>query len=151
MSLMKSLLACLSIAVLMSSCNKDPNERYNEICQETLECSNDAGWAKDELHTELTGTYDWKFVRAYGFGEFYSDDAYLNWTLTLNEDSTYVLNMADTAAMSGTWQLQNSWMSFTLDCQPAASTVFGQVLYCPPYLMFYSSPVDGPDHLYKKQ
>ncbi len=151
MSMIKNLLFCLSMAAILTSCKKDPNERYNEICQETLECSNDAGWIMDEFHSELIGSYDWKFVRAYGYGEFYSDDAYLNWTLTLNEDSTYVLNMADTAAMSGTWQLQNSWMSFTLDCQPAASTVFGQVLYCPPYLMFYSTPVDGPDHLYKKQ
>lgn len=147
----KYIFVFLGMAVAMSACKKDAKDRYNEICQETLECSNDAGWVMDEFHSELIGSYDWKFVRAYGYGEFYSDDAYLNWTLTINEDSTYVLNMADTAAMSGTWQLQNSWMSFTLDCQPAASTVFGQVLYCPPYLMFYSTPVDGPDHLYKKQ
>ena len=141
----------LGLALLLASCRKDTYERYNEIINDTMECSYDAGWSVNTLGDAILGTYEWRFVRAYGFGEYSSDSDFKNWTLELKADSTFILNQADSASVQGQWSLSNSWLSFMLDCQPPASTLWGEVLYCEPYLVFYSSPADGPDHLYERQ
>jgi hypothetical protein len=117
----------LGLALLLVSCRKETDERYNKIINDTMECSYDAGWSVNTLNDAIIGTYEWRFVRAYGFGEYSSDSDFKNWTLELKADSTFILN------------------------QPPASTLWGEVLYCEPYLVFYSSPVDGPDHLYERQ
>ena len=139
------------LALLLASCRKDTTDRYNEIIYDTMECSWDAGWSVNTLGDAIVGTYEWRFVRAYGFGEYSSDRDFKNWTLELKADSTFILNQADSATVQGQWSLSNSWLSFMLDCQPPASTLWGDVLYCEPYLVFYSSPADGPDHLYERQ
>ncbi len=141
----------LGLALLLASCREDTTERYNEIINDTMECSYDAGWNVNTLNDAIIGTFEWRFVRAYGFGEYSSDSDFKNWTLELKADSTFILNQADSATVQGQWSLSNSWLSFMLDCQPPASTLWGEVLYCEPYLVFYSSPVDGPDHLYERQ
>jgi len=141
----------LTLALLFTACSKDNSDRYNEIINETMECSYDAGWSVNTLGDAIVGTYEWRFVRAYGFGEYSSDSDFKNWTLELKADSTFILNQADSATVQGQWSLSNSWLSFMLDCQPPASTLWGDVLYCEPYLVFYSSPADGPDHLYERQ
>lgn len=139
------------LALLLASCREDTTERYNEIINDTMECSYDAGWSVNTLGDAIVGIYEWRFVRAYGFGEYSSDRDFKNWTLELKADSTFILNQADSATVQGQWSLSNSWLSFMLDCQPPASTLWGEVLYCEPYLVFYSSPADGPDHLYERQ
>jgi hypothetical protein len=139
------------LALLLASCRKDTTDRCNEIIYDTMECSWDAGWSVNTLGDAIVGTYEWRYVRTYGFGEYSSDSDFKNWTLELIADSTFILHQADSVTVQGQWSLSNSWLSFMLDCQPPASTLWGEVLYCEPYLVFYSSPVDGPDHLYERQ
>ena len=139
------------LALVLASCREDTTERHNEIINDTMECSYDAGWSVNTLGDAIVGTYEWRYVRTYGFGEYSSDSDFKNWTLELKADSTFILNQADSATVQGQWSLSNSWLSFMLDCQPPASTLWGEVLYCEPYLVFYSSPADGPDHLYERQ
>ena len=139
------------LALVLASCREDTTERHNEIINDTMECSYDAGWSVNTLGDAIVGTYEWRYVRTYGFGEYSSDRDFKNWTLELKADSTFILNQADSATVQGQWSLSNSWLSFMLDCQPPASTLWGEVLYCEPYLVFYSSPADGPDHLYERQ
>jgi hypothetical protein len=141
----------LGLALLLASCRKDSDERYNQIINDTMECSYDAGWSVNTLGDAIAGTYEWRYVRTYGFGEYSSDSDFKNWTLELIADSTFILHQADSVTVQGQWSLSNSWLSFMLDCQPPASTLWGEVLYCEPYLVFYSSPNDGPDHLYERQ
>ena len=141
----------LGLALLLASCRKDSDERYNQIINDTMECSYDAGWNVNALSDAIAGTYEWRYVRTYGFGEYSSDSDFKNWTLELIADSTFILHQADSVTVQGQWSLSNSWLSFTLDCQPPASTLWGEVLFCEPYLVFYSSPADGPDHLYERQ
>ncbi|MET1168440.1 MAG: hypothetical protein ABWW61_00130 [Flavobacteriales bacterium] len=141
----------LGLALLLASCRKDSDERYNQIINDTMECSYDAGWNVNALSDAIAGTYEWRYVRTYGFGEYSSDSDFKNWTLELIADSTFILHQADSVTVQGQWSLSNSWLSFMLDCQPPASTLWGEVLFCEPYLVFYSSPADGPDHLYERQ
>ena len=141
----------LGLALLLASCRKDSDERYNQIINDTMECSYDAGWNVNALSDAIAGTYEWRYVRTYGFGEYSSDSDFKNWTLELIANSTFILHQADSVTVQGQWSLSNSWLSFTLDCQPPASTLWGEVLFCEPYLVFYSSPADGPDHLYERQ
>jgi len=58
------------LALLLASCRKDTTDRYNEIIYDTMECSWDAGWSVNTLGDAIVGTYEWRFVRAYGFGEY---------------------------------------------------------------------------------
>jgi hypothetical protein len=141
----------LALALLFTACSKDNSDRYNEIINDAMECSYDAGWSLNTLGDAIVGTYEWRYVRAYGLGEYSSDSDFKNWTLELIADSTFILHQADSVTVQGQWSLSNSWLSFMLDCQPPASTLWGEVLYCEPYLVFYSSPADGPDHLYERQ
>ena len=141
----------LGLALLLASCRKDSDERYNQIINDTMECSYDAGWNVNAMSDAIAGTYEWRYVRTYGFGEYSSDSDFKNWTLELIADSTFILHQADSVTVQGQWSLSNSWLSFMLDCQPPASTLWGEVLFCEPYLVFYSSPADGPDHLYERQ
>ena len=141
----------LGLALLLASCRKDSDERYNQIINDTMECSYDAGWNVNAMSDAIAGTYEWRYVRTYGFGEYSSDSDFKNWTLELIADSTFILHQADSVTVQGQWSLSNSWLSFMLDCQPPASTLWGEVLFCKPYLVFYSSPADGPDHLYERQ
>ena len=141
----------LGLALLLASCRKDSDERYNQIINDTMECSYDAGWNVNALSDAIAGTYEWRYLRTYGFGEYSSDSDFKNWTLELIADSTFILHQADSVTVQGQWSLSNSWLSFMLDCQPPASTLWGEVLFCEPYLVFYSSPADGPDHLYERQ
>ena len=141
----------LGLALLLASCRKDSDERYNQIINDTMECSYDAGWNVNAMSDAIAGTYEWRYVRTYGFGEYSSDSDFKNWTLELIADSTFILHQADSVTVQGQWSLSNSWLSFMLDCQPPAGTLWGEVLFCEPYLVFYSSPADGPDHLYERQ
>lgn len=141
----------LGLALLLASCRKDSDERYNQIINDTMECSYDAGWNVNALSDAIAGTYEWRYVRTYGFGEYSSDSDFKNWTLELIVDSTFILHQADSVTVQGQWSLSNSWLSFMLDLEPPASTLSGEVIYCKPYLVFYSSPADGPDHLYERQ
>ncbi len=141
----------LGLALLLASCRKDSDERYNQIINDTMECSYDAGWNVNALSDAIAGTYEWRYVRTYSFGEYSSDSDFKNWTLELIADSTFILHQADSVTVEGQWSLSNSWLSFMLDSQPPASTLWGEVLFCEPYLVFYSSPADGPDHLYERQ
>lgn len=141
----------LGLALLLASCREDTVKRYNQIINDTMECSYDAGWSVNTLSDAIVGTYEWRYVCAYGFGEYSSDCDFKNWTLELKADSTFILNQADSTTVQGQWSLSNSWLSFMLDYQPPAIAFWGEVLYCEPYLVFYSSPADGPDHLYERQ
>ena len=112
----------LGLALLLASCRKDSDERYNQIINDTMECSYDAGWNVNALSDAIAGTYEWRYVRTYGFGEYSSDSDFKNWTLELIANSTFILHQADSVTVQGQWSLSNSWLSFTLDCQPPAST-----------------------------
>ena len=147
---MKRYLIVLAAAVSLS-CARNTVD-YSELISEMHSCHDTAQWTAPDLYSALQGTYDWQYVHSWGWGEPYqSESDYAGWTLTLNADSTYSVNGADTVVYEGNWSLKNSWYSFTLDLDTSMSTLWGQIVYCPPYLMFYNSPVDGPDHLYEKR
>ncbi|PTL97078.1 MAG: hypothetical protein DA396_06735 [Bacteroidetes bacterium] len=147
---MKRYLIVLAAAVSLSCARSTIN--YNDVISEMYSCHDTAQWTAPEMFDALPGTYDWRYVQAWGRGGSYeSESDYLGWTLTLNADSTYSVDGADTVVYEGNWSLENSWYSFTLDLDTSVSTLWGQIVYCPPYLMFYNSPVDGPDHLYEKR
>ena len=139
------------VAAVSLSCARN-TVHYSEIISEMHSCHDTAQWTAPDLYSALQGTYDWQYVHSWGWGEPYqSESDYAGWTLTLNADSTYSVNGADTVWYEGNWSLENSWYSFSLDLDTSVSTLLGQLVYCPPYLMFYNSPVDGPDHLYEKR
>ena len=139
------------VAAACLSCSRNSTD-YSEVFSEIHSCHDTAQWAAPDLFNALPGTYDWRYVQAWGWGSYYqSESDFLNWTLTLNSDSTYRVNGADTVLYEGNWSLENSWYSFTLTLDTSVSTLWGQLVYCPPYLMFYNSPVDGPDHMYEKR
>ena len=60
----------LGLALLLASCRKDSDERYNQIINDTMECSYDAGWNVNALSDAIAGTYEWRYVRTYGWGIF---------------------------------------------------------------------------------
>ena len=147
---MKRYLFVLVGAVYLS-CAKNTID-YNEVISEMHSCNDTAQWTAPDLFNALSGTYDWQYVQSLGLGGAYqSESDFTGWTLTLNADSTFSLNGADTVWYEGNWFLENSWYSFSLTLDTPVSTLWGQIVYCPPYLMFYNSPVDGPDHLYEKR
>lgn len=132
------------------SCTRNSND-YGEIISELHSCHDTAQWSESDLFYALPGTYDWRYLQVWGMGFYESESDYAGWTLTLNSDSTYRVNGADTVLYEGNWTLENSWYSFTLSLDTSVSTLWGPMVYCPPYLMFNTSPVDGPDHLYEKR
>lgn len=139
------------VAAVSLSCARNTVD-YSEVISEMHSCHDTAQWTAPDLFNALEGTYDWQYVQAWGWGGPYqSESDYAGWTLTLDTDSTYSVNGADTVLYEGNWSLENSWYSFTLELDTSVSTLWGQIVYCPPYLMFYNSPVDGPDHLYEKR
>ena len=139
------------LAAISLSCTKNTTD-YSEVISEMHSCHDTAQWTASDLFYALPGTYDWRYVQARGWGGPYeSETDYAGWTLTMNSDSTYSVNGADTVWYEGNWFLENSWYSFSLSLDTSVSTLWGQIVYCPPYLMFYNSPVDGPDHLYEKR
>jgi hypothetical protein len=139
------------VAAVSLSCAKNTID-YNEVISEMHSCNDTAQWTAPDLFNALSGTYDWQYVQSWGWGGAYqSESDFTGWTLTLNADSTYSVNGADTVWYEGNWFLENSWYSFSLSLDTSVSTLWGQIVYCPPYLMFYNSPVDGPDHLYEKR
>ena len=139
------------VAAVSLSCAKNTID-YNEVISEMHSCNDTAQWTAPDFFNALSGTYDWQYVQSWGWGGAYqSESDFTGWTLTLNADSTYSVNCADTVWYEGNWFLENSWYSFTLKLDSSVSRLWGQIVYCPPYLMFYNSPVDGPDHLYEKR
>ncbi|MCH1534031.1 MAG: hypothetical protein L7S65_03630 [Schleiferiaceae bacterium] len=146
---MRPFLLILYVAIGMS-CTRNSND-YGEIISELHSCHDTAQWSESDLFYALPGTYDWRYLQVWGMGFYESESDYAGWTLTLNSDSTYRVNGADTVLYEGNWTLENSWYSFTLSLDTSVSTLWGPMVYCPPYLMFNTSPVDGPDHLYEKR
>ena len=139
------------VAALSVSCTKN-SMKYSEVISEMYSCHDTTQWTSPDLLNTLSGTYDWRYVQAWGRGGSYeSETDYSGWILTLNADSTYSMNGADTVFYEGNWSIENSWFSYTLNLDTSVSTLWGQIVFCPPYLMFYNSPVDGPDHLYEKR
>ncbi len=139
------------VAAVSLSCTKN-SMKYSEVISEMYSCHDTTQWTTPDLLNTLSGTYDWRYVQAWGRGGSYeSETDYSGWILTLNADSTYSMNGADTVFYEGNWSIENSWFSYTLTLDTSVSTLWGQIVFCPPYLMFYNSPVDGPDHLYEKR
>lgn len=139
------------VAAVSLSCARNTID-YSEVISEMHSCHDTLQWTVPDLFNALEGTYDWRYVQAWGWGGSYeSESDYTGWTLILNPDSTYSVNGADTVWYEGNWSLENSWYSFSLNLDTSVSTLWGQIVYCPPYLMFYNSPVDGPDNLYEKR
>ena len=139
------------VAAVSLSCAKNTID-YNEVISEMHSCNDTAQWTAPDFFNALSGTYDWQYVQSWGWGGAYqSESDFTGWTLILNADSTYSVNGADTVCYEGNWFLENSWYSFTLKLDTSVSRLWGQIVYCPPYLMFYNSPVDGSDHLYEKR
>ena len=139
------------VAAVSLSCARNTID-YSEVILEMHSCHDTLQWTAPDLFNALEGTYDWRYVQAWGWGGSYeSESDYTGWTLILNPDSTFSVNGADTVWYEGNWSLENSWYSFSLNLDTSVSKLWGQIVYCPPYLMFYNSPVDGPDHLYEKR
>ena len=139
------------VAAVSLSCARNTID-YSEVISEMHSCHDTLQWTAPDLFNALEGTYDWRYVQAWGWrGSYESESDYTGWTLILNPDSTYSVNGADTVWYEGNWSLENSWYSFSLNLDTSVSKLWGQIVYCPPYLMFYNSPVDGPDHLYEKR
>ena len=139
------------VAAVSLSCARNTID-YSEVISEMHSCNDTAQWTAPDFFNALSGTYDWQYVQSWGWGGAYqSESDFTGWTLILNADSTYSVNGADTVWYEGNWFLENSWYSFTLKLDTSVSRLWGQIVYCPPYLMFYNSPVDGSDHLYEKR
>lgn len=115
------------------------------------DCHSVAAMDSAELAAAIVGTWDWRFVRSTSWSYYESEDDYSGFVLTVRADGSFDLNQNDTASVSGTWSLANSWTTFTLNSQPYVPTLWGNLLYCEPYMKFYSSPADGPDNLYEKR
>lgn len=140
----------LSSLVVCSSCSTSSKD-WNDEMDGMYDCHTTAEKDSAQTYDALVGTYDWRFVRAWGAGYFESDQEYAGWELQLNADGTYEMNANDTASYSGNWAIENSWSTFRLDTEPGLTGTWGEILICDPYLQFNSSPVDGPDHLYEKR
>ena len=139
------------LAAISLNCTKSTTD-YSEVISEIHSCHDTAQWTASDLFYSLPGTYDWRYVQAWGrAGHYESETDYAGWALTMNADNTYSIKGADTVLYEVNWSVENSWYSFTLSLDTSVSTLWGPMVYCPPYLMFYSSPVDGPDHLYEKR
>jgi len=153
---MKSLfqiLCAVSILLIMNSCTpKEPSHsQWNTKMDQMYDCHTTAALDSTALAQELVGTWNWEYVRSYAWSVYESDEAYEGFSLRLFDDGTFILNQNDTATVQGNWMLENSWIDFSLTTQPYAPTLSGALLHCDGYLMFYSSPADGPDHMYKKE
>ena len=139
------------VAAVSLSCARNTID-YSEVISEMHSCHDTLQWTAPDLFNALEGTYDWRYVQAWGWVGYYeSESDYTGWTLILNPDSACSVSGADSVWYEGNWSLENSWYSFTLNLDTSVSKLWGQIVYCPPYLMFYNSPVDGPDHLYEKR
>lgn len=145
-------LASLLMLFAAASCTKEPEpSSWNHTMDEMYDCHTGTGLDSTDFAAALVGTWDWRFVRSTSWSYYESEDEYLGYELQFNADGSLVLNQNDTAQITGTWELENSWIDFTLNVQPYIPTTFGAMVHCDEYLMFYSSPMDGPDHLYEKQ
>jgi len=143
----------LLVAVLaLAGCEKEPElSPWNSTMDGMYACDAAAELDSAAYAAAVVGVWDWRFVRSTSWSYYESEEDYAGFVLTVDNDGTFELNQNDTLTLSGTWALENSWTTFTLDTQPYAPTLWGNLLYCEPYMMFYSSPADGPDHLYEKR
>ena len=145
---MKTLLYCLTLSFFFS-CSLD-NDTYNDQMDGMYECHENANYDSTAVYDALVGTYDWQYVRVPMISSQSNED-YQGWIFILNNDGSFELNQNDTNTVVGNWQIEKSWASFQIKTQPSIESVWGEILICDPYLMFLSSPVDGPDHLYEKR
>ena len=84
------------VAAVSLSCARNTVD-YSEVISEMHSCHDTAQWTAPDLFNALEGTYDWRYVQAWGWGGSYqSESDYAGWTLTLDPDSTYSVNGADT-------------------------------------------------------
>lgn len=142
----------LPMVIGCSACSPSNNtSAWNDQMDQMYQCHTDAALDSSQLAQELVGTWAWKFVRSTSWSYYESESDYADFELIVENDGTFSMNMADTSTVSGTWALENSWTTFTLNSQPYVPTLWGNLLYCEPYMMFYSSPADGPDNLYERQ
>ena len=149
---MKPILFLCGALLAASGCTKEPERsEWNTAMDNMYSCHDAASLDSTDLATALIGTWDWRFVRSTSWSYYESEDDYSGFVLTVRADGSFDLNQNDTATVSGTWSLANSWTTFTLNSQPYVPTLWGNLLYCEPYMMFYSSPADGPDNLYEKR
>ena len=149
---MKPILFLCGALLAASGCTKEPERsEWNTAMDNMYSCHDAASLDSADLATALIGTWDWRFVRSTSWSYYESEDDYSGFVLTVRADGSFDLNQNDTATVSGTWSLANSWTTFTLNSQPYVPTWWGNLLYCEPYMMFYSSPADGPDNLYEKR
>ena len=149
---MKPILFLCGALLAASGCTKEPERsEWNTAMDNMNSCHNAASLDSADLAAALIGTWDWRFVRSTSWSYYESEDDYSGFVLTVRADGSFDLNQNDTATVSGTWSLANSWTTFTLNSQPYVPTLWGNLLYCEPYMMFYSSPADGPDNLYEKR
>lgn len=147
---MKSHLAFLAFLTFFA-CSKDPvPSPYNNVMDGMYHCQQSSALDSAATYQALVGTWQWRFVRSTSWEYYESEEEYLGYELTFGSDGNVFLNQNDTASIEGHWSLENSWVNFSLSTQPYLPTVFGQVVLCEDFLMFYSSPMDGPDHLYEK-
>jgi len=149
---MKPLLFLCGALLVASGCTKEPERsEWNTAMDNMYSCHEAASLDSADLAAALIGTWDWRFVRSTSWSYYESEDDYSGFVLTVRPDGSFDLNQNDTATVSGTWSLANSWTTFMLNSQPYVPTLWGNLLYCEPYMMFYSSPADGPDNLYEKR
>ena len=149
---MKPILFLCGALLAASGCTKEPERsEWNTAMDNMYSCHDAASLDSADLATALIGTWDWRFVRSTSWSYYESEDDYSGFVLTVRADGSFDLNQNDTATVSGTCSLANSWTTFTLNSQPYVPTLWGNLLYCEPYMMFYSSPADGPDNLYEKR
>lgn len=145
------LVVFLALLPLLSCTKESVPSPYNEVMDGMYSCQQANPLDSTATFGALIGTWDWRFVRSTSWEYYESEEEYRGFELTFESDGSVLLNQNDTASIEGTWTLENSWVSFSLSTQPYIPTVFGQALLCDDHLMFYSSPMDGPDHLYQKQ
>jgi hypothetical protein len=142
----------LILGLSFASCEKEPEfSAWNQTMDDMYDCHTQEALDSAELAKALIGTWDWRFVRSTSWSYYESEEDFAGFALTVHEDGTFDMNQNDTLTVSGTWALENSWTTFTLNSQPYVPTLWGNLLFCEPYLMFYSSPADGPDNLYEKR
>jgi hypothetical protein len=140
----------LIFLVNVNSCSSESNKFHPDLMDEMHVCHENSNYDSTTILSALVGTYDWRYVRV-AMSSYESDEDYNGWMLQLNNDGSFELNQNDTNTVLGNWFIEKSLASFQINTQPTIESVWGEILICDSYLMFFNSPLDGPDHLYQKR
>ena len=84
------------LAAISLNCTKNTTD-YSEVISEIHSCHDTAQWTASDLFNAFSGTSDPRYVQAWRrAGHYESATDYAGWSLSMNADSTYSINGAET-------------------------------------------------------